>query len=140
MLIHSSEVAASAGLDASEFESLVLAVAWHDIGRTHDGRDPLHWAKSVAKVEELRLGRHVDQRILARALFAIELHSTQDEAAVQRAASMDESESMLRVIWVLKDADGLDRVRIADLDPRYLRHPISRDRAGQALELLAQLP
>jgi hypothetical protein len=26
----------------------------------------------------------------------------------------------------LKDVDGLDRVRLGDLDPRYLRHPVSR--------------
>jgi hypothetical protein len=27
----------------------------------------------------------------------------------------------------LKDADGLDRVRLGDLDPRYLRSPQGRD-------------
>ena len=27
---------------------------------------------------------------------------------------------------LLKDADGLDRVRLGDLDPRYLRHPESK--------------
>jgi hypothetical protein len=41
---------------------------------------------------------------------------------------------------VLKDADGLDRVRIADLDPGRLRHPISRDRVAEAWELLAEMP
>jgi hypothetical protein len=31
-----------------------------------------------------------------------------------------------RLASLLKDADGLDRVRLGDLDPRYLRHPVSR--------------
>lgn len=30
------------------------------------------------------------------------------------------------LIALLKDADGLDRVRLGDLDPRYLRHPESK--------------
>lgn len=30
------------------------------------------------------------------------------------------------LIALLKDADGLDRVRLGDLDPRYLRYPESR--------------
>ena len=30
------------------------------------------------------------------------------------------------VLWYLKDADGLDRVRLYDLDPSYLRHKEAR--------------
>jgi hypothetical protein len=30
------------------------------------------------------------------------------------------------LIALLKDADGLDRVRLGDLDVRYLRHPVAR--------------
>ena len=140
VLIHSSEVAASAGLDASEFESLVLAVAWHDIGRTHDGHDLEHGAKSVARIAELGLAADIEPHVLTRVFFAIELHSTYDETAIHRAASMADGESMLRVLWVLKDADGLDRVRISDLDPCYLRYPISRGLVARAWELLAQMP
>lgn len=39
VLIRGCAIAAAIGLEADEFQSLVLAVAWHDIGRTHDGRD-----------------------------------------------------------------------------------------------------
>jgi hypothetical protein len=31
------------------------------------------------------------------------------------------------VLWYLKDADGLDRARLGDLDPGYLRHPEARE-------------
>ena len=140
VLIHCSAIAASVGLEPDEFESLVLAVSWHDIGRTHDGHDTEHGAKSVARIEELGLARDVDPQVLDRVLFAVELHSINDETVLERPGPRSDGESMFRVLWVLKDADGLDRVRIYDLDPRRLRYPISRDRVEEAWELLAQLP
>ena len=36
---------------------------------------------------------------------------------------------------LLKDADALDRVRLGDLDPSYLRHPEARTMVGFAQEL-----
>lgn len=36
---------------------------------------------------------------------------------------------------LLKDADGLDRVRLGDLDPSYLRFPEARDMVGFAEDL-----
>ena len=140
VLIHCCAIAASVALDPDEFESLALAVAWHDIGRTHDGRDPEHGAKSVVRAKELGLSEGVDPRILARVLFAVELHSINDETVLERPTPASDSESKFRVLWVLKDADGLDRVRIYDLDSRRLRYPISRDRVDKAWELLDQLP
>jgi hypothetical protein len=38
---------------------------------------------------------------------------------------------------LLKDADGLDRVRLGDLDPRYLRHEQARSMVGFAERLYA---
>ena len=40
------------------------------------------------------------------------------------------------LLWVLKDADGLDRVRLGDLDPRRLRTPEARALVSQAEELV----
>jgi len=140
VLIHAAAIAASVPMDDDEFESLVLAIAWHDIGRTHDGWDREHGAKSVARIAELGLAEGIEDPILARIRFAVELHSTYDELAAERAARLPEQESLLRVLWVLKDADGLDRVRIADLDPRQLRHSVSRTVVDRAWELPRQLP
>jgi len=36
------------------------------------------------------------------------------------------------VLWLLKDADGLDRVRLGDFDPRYLRNAHAGRWARQA--------
>jgi len=142
VLIHAHAIAAVTGLDPGEFEALVRAVSWHDIGRTHDGCDREHGAKSAARLRSLGLDRGIDGQVLARVLFTIELHSTYDEAAVERAAALPaaDRDSFLRVHWVLKDADGLDRVRIDDLDPAQLRHPVARKRVDLAWQLLHDLP
>jgi hypothetical protein len=42
-----------------------------------------------------------------------------------------------RLTSLLKDADALDRVRIGDLDPRYLRHPGARGMIRFARRLFA---
>ncbi len=67
--------------------------------------------------------------------FAILRHSLPDSGAAplaaELAASGDEArrladpERALRVLWLLKDADALDRIRLGfgeGADPRQLRH------------------
>ena len=49
-------------------------------------------------------------------------------------------EGVLRVFRVLKDADALDRVRLGDLDPSYLRYEVSRESVDRAWELLREIP
>jgi hypothetical protein len=145
VLIHAQTISAARDVDEDWFESLVLAVAWHDIGRTHDGREPEHGINSVAKVRRLGLHAGVDAHILARTFFAMEWHSVPDYQAIDKAAALDprqmpEPGTMLRVLWLLKDADGLDRVRIGDLDPGQLRYEESVARVARATELLYEMP
>jgi hypothetical protein len=145
VLIHAQEIAAARDLDPEWFESVVLAVAWHDIGRTHDGREPEHGGNSVAKVRRLGLDRGGDPQILARTFFAMEWHSVSDCRAVDAAATLQpghrpEPGTMLRVLWLLKDADGLDRVRIHDLDPGQLRYEESIRLVERAGRLLREMP
>lgn len=145
VLIHAQAIAAARDIDPEWFESLVLAAAWHDIGRTHDGREPEHGANSVAKVRRLRLHTGVDEKILARTFFAMEWHSLPDHRALDAAVALDprqtpEPGTMLRVLWLLKDADGLDRVRIEDLDPGQLRYEESLPLVDRAWQLLHEMP
>jgi HD domain len=145
VLIHAREIAAARDFDPEWFESVVLAVAWHDVGRTHDGWEPEHGLNSAVKVQRLGLAAGTRPDVLARTLFAIELHSLPDHAAIDRAASMElghrpEVGTMLRVLWLLKDADGLDRVRIHDLDPAQLRYEESAGMVQRAWQLLEEMP
>ncbi len=145
VLIHAQAISAARDIDPDWFESLVLAAAWHDIGRTHDGWEPEHGPNSAAKVKALGLDRGVHPFILARTLFAIEWHSVADRHALDHALTMDpghrpEVGTLLRVLWLLKDADGLDRVRINDLDPGQLRYEESLGFVERAGRLLLELP
>lgn len=45
---------------------------------------------------------------------------------------LDRAHPHWRMTSLLKDADGLDRVRRGDLDPRYLRNPQAREMVGFA--------
>lgn len=94
----------------------------HDLGRTNDGVDPSHGANSV----RLHFARY-------RALWT-KYHLTQLEqewvkqAVVQHSSReyMQRGDAGYAVMAILKDADALDRCRIGDLNPDWLRFPESR--------------
>jgi len=143
VLIHAAALAEPADLTTVEFESLVLAAAWHDLGRTHDGFDPDHGRASVARIIDLNLAGDVDPDLLEPMFFAVEWHSKDDELALQAAVAASdtspEADPRLRVLWTLKDADGLDRVRINDLDVNRLRSDAARARADEAWRLYREM-
>ena len=140
VLIHATELGATLGLVPGEIEAVSHAALWHDIGRTHDGVDYYHGAKSAGKVIGLGLHEGIDRYVLDLALFAVTHHSGSEEHAERAATSRHTADpaATLRVFRVLKDADGLDRVRLGDLDVSYLRFPESRERIDRAWELLRE--
>ena len=73
--------------------------------------------------------------MLDLAFFAMEHHSMWDRVGDARAAVRPDAASAQRVLWVLKDADGLDRVRLGGLDPTQLRLVCSRARVNLAYDL-----
>ena len=115
---------------------LWASVFTHDLARTHDGVCHTHGkdaAGLLQKDDDLRahLGRggarHAD---LAGITAAVSLHSGLREA--------DPDHPHVRLVRLLKDADGLDRVRLGDLDPSYLRHDITRRLVPFAQQLLEE--
>lgn len=96
------------------FEPVVWAAACHDLRREDDGADPGHGFRAGAWVREALADR------LLRPPGELELIASACDWHVcpDRAARWNHP-----TLWLLKDADGLDRVRLYDLDPRFLRHP-----------------
>jgi hypothetical protein len=139
VLIHARELAGELGLEGWECEALELAARWHDIGRTHDGADYYHGAKSAGKVVGLGLHAGVEAAVLETALFAVTHHCGSEEHAERGTHRTPDPAATWRVFRVLKDADGLDRVRLGDLDPNMLRHDVSRTRVERAWELLREV-
>jgi hypothetical protein len=108
------------------FEPVVWAAACHDLRRHDDGRDPEHG---------FRAGRWVWRKLpglLRRPPAALEWIAS---ACDWHVCSDSRSEWDHPVLWLLKDADGLDRVRLYDLDPRYLRRPEAVALADKARRL-----
>jgi hypothetical protein len=108
-----------------EAPRLWTAVYLHDIARTHDGRRSRHGADAMKRLEtepqvrELFAQGGVHDGDYALIHTAVVHHSLSNE--------LDRDHPHWRLTSLLKDADGLDRVRLGDLDPRRLRNPQARD-------------
>jgi hypothetical protein len=95
------------------FEPVVWAAACHDLRRVNDGDDLPHGFRAGGWVRQVLPGK------LRQPLPCLELIAS---ACDWHVCADEDAEWDHPVLWWLKDADGLDRVRLFDLDPRYLRH------------------
>ena len=109
-------------------EVVYCAAVTHDVGRYNDGADPEHGRRSAAWVRAHRafLPAALDDAQLERLAHCCEWHVPPDDHAPE----------MTNELTCLKDADGLDRVRIHDLDPRQLRTARARQLTAEAQRLL----
>lgn len=82
----------------------------HDVGRVDDGHDLDHGRRSAQWMKD-NLSQSMSPELLDTATYIVHWHVPQDS----------EAPVMTTELKVLKDADGLDRVRIGDLNVSYLR-------------------
>ena len=126
-------IAMGEGFSMEDTRLALFACSYHDIGRSNDRRDDDHGTVSA----ELILSRNLveiipglSDRDLAILQAAIATHSMHDSAleANERkfGVAEEDHERCRRICWCLKDADNMDRVRLNDLDPKYLRHKSSK--------------
>jgi len=117
---------------ADEAPRLWAAVYLHDIARRHDGGCKRHGADAWAWLDSLP----ETQALLARGGVRPEDHPA-IEAAVTRHCNGEPSpgEPHYRLMALLKDADGLDRVRLGDLRPEWLRHDEAKTMVAFAQQL-----
>ena len=91
-------------------EALRYAAMTHDVGRLDDGKDLEHGTRSAQWIKE-NLSNKMSPETLDIATYIVHWHVPSD----------GDAPVMTEELKVLKDADGLDRVRLGDLDPNYLR-------------------
>lgn len=96
-------------------EALRWAASTHDIRRLDDGYDFEHGSRSAMFVRN-RLGEVVGIENLEVIAYLDEWHVPRDMKAP----------NMTTELSIFKDADGLDRARIGDLNPSLLRNEVSR--------------
>ena len=122
-MVHAFRLIAATGW-SKHAPRLWAAVYLHDLARTHDGVCHRHGADAMMKFETLP---HV------RELFRRGGVTDDDYAAIRVAVvhhsvpkELERGHPHWQLTSLLKDADALDRVRISDLDPGYLRNPEAR--------------
>jgi len=123
VMVHAFRLIAATGW-SKHAPRLWAAVYLHDLARTHDGVCHRHGADAMKKFETLP---HV------RELFRRGGVTDDDYAAIRVAVvhhsvpkELERGHPHWQLTSLLKDADALDRVRISDLDPGYLRNPEAR--------------
>ncbi len=130
--IHAQRLASEHAWSEADTRLALRAALWHDIGRTNDDVDPSHGAASALRAARLGLPAELPETDAGIVLFAIHFHSLSDEEAEAALTSRarprvpDDPERALGILWLLKDADALDRVRLAHweaADPKQLRLP-----------------
>jgi len=135
VLMHCLSLAHQMNLDESDTRVLCLCALWHDIGRVHDEEDTTHGDLGFEKVQknnlikqsgtlDLRVSKVLSKDDIMCIEFVVRHHCRSDKANEHLLTTQtpDHLHERLDVLWkVFKDADALDRVRIRDLDPHYLR-------------------
>ncbi len=136
-MLHGAFCAMEDELSRADTLLLLDACAYHDVGRINDWVDAEHGHRSAQRLGSLT-GRSGQE--LTMLMAAVDAHSRNDNVLEETLTSYapEDYPRTLLLAQLLKDADGLDRVRIHDLDTRYLRRPASAGRADFALYLFSK--
>jgi hypothetical protein len=135
VMVHAFRLLEATGW-SEETARLWAAVYLHDIARTHDGLCYLHGGAAMKKFDTLPQ---------LRELFGSGGVLDSDYGPIHTAVvhhslptELDSDHPHWRLTSLLKDADGLDRVRLGDLDPRNLRNPQAREMVAYAEALFEE--
>jgi HD superfamily phosphodiesterase len=105
-------------------EATRWAAMTHDVGRVDDGVDLEHGKRSAEWIKS-NLQDQLSPELMDMVTYIVHWHVPPDE----------EAPVMTTELKVLKDADGLDRVRLGDLDTRYLRTNVALELVAMARQL-----
>jgi HD superfamily phosphodiesterase len=114
---------------------LLLAGAIHDIGRTRNGVCTEHGEKSYKKAITNYILKDLNEEEDEILKYVVSNNCKSDTAIISSTNYGKKEIYMLYQIF--KDADGLDRVRIGDLNRNYLRLGYSNKLADLASQLVA---
>ncbi|MBQ3404734.1 MAG: hypothetical protein IJG63_04875 [Oscillospiraceae bacterium] len=112
--------------DRTMVRQLLGCACYHDVGRVRDNYETGHGARSARQLGELT---GFEGELLRQMQGAVAAHSWPDrqmERIVGEYAPVNPERAM-ELARLLKDADGLDRPRIGDLNVRFMRHDTARE-------------
>lgn len=152
VLLHCISLSNAIGLSPVERGVLTTSAIYHDIGRKHEWECKEHGRWSVEKIDKLNLPMtylsvddnhdlsigYLSDEGESAVRFIIIYHCLPDEEAEKALEKMEEgyAKELIRKLYpIFKDADALDRVRLGDLDPTFLRTKEARQRVRFADEV-----
>ncbi len=130
------EIAAQEKLSTKLIKQLEFCAIFHDIGRISDEIDDLHGNRAIhLLIKNSFWGLEKYDNQLVR--FIIENHCIDDSLSRMTVGSynLHNTEESIYLLSIFKDADNLDRFRIGDFDPSFLRIPNSHKIIIKAKEL-----
>lgn len=140
VLFHTLILCEMCSVGEQDKDLLVSAALFHDIGRDNDGLCFKHGKRSAEKMVALDLvpAERETTEILKYIVTYHCIGDSQAEADLH-LISPGSRDRTWRLFSVLKDADGLDRVRIGDLDINFMRNPEAIQLENLAHELLVHI-
>lgn len=132
VMLNGALIAYLMGLSSRDTEIILKACSYHDIGRVDDHGDKIHGPRAA----ELLSGKmsylidKFDETERKYILTAISVHS-QDDSTVndylkKYSLSGQDAKRAMLITSCLKDSDNLDRYRVGDFNPEFLRTEAGR--------------
>lgn len=114
---------------------LFTACISHDMARDHDGENTCHGAKSYTKlIKDVKTQENKELE------FLMKYHSIPDRHGLTalKSFSKNRQQTLKKLLYILKDADGLDRIRfgLRELDMNFLRLDFSKQLTFMAYQSL----
>ena len=126
VLLLSAILADLNNLSPAEKDILYHGAVYHDIGRTCNGVDDSHGLKSWRKIKDLGILDKEDEEFEKALEYVITNHCISD-SQVKEFKHDCENRRVKLIFELLKDSDGLDRVRLGNLKVKYLRNEHSKE-------------
>lgn len=120
-LFFAALIAWKEGLEEEDVRQYFRAACYHDVGRTFDGFDLYHGARSSLQLEELT-GQTGENLVELKAAVTAHAHPDEDMVSILRSFQPKDYPRTVELTRLLKDADNLDRVRHGDLNAKFMRH------------------
>lgn len=131
VLIHCIILAKLNNLSEKQRNILFLSAIYHDIGRTTDKIDQSHGYNSWNTLSKLGLTKLFSEEDNYKIKHIIVNHCLEDSNEDRSNTDNDAQ----RLLYLFKDADALDRVRINNLNVNLLRNMYSRQMIGIAWKI-----
>lgn len=107
------------------------ASKYHDVGRTNDLLDESHGRKSAELIDDIvenKIYNNKENLNLLKSIIHIHSINEKEESKIIKKYNIKDTERFKKLYYILKDSDGLDRVRLSinnkcfsALNPNYLR-------------------